>query len=835
MARAKKADKKVTRYTYDDIKEPRTPETGHTMLMDDDNQVVRVSMNNGWKQAINVGKLEDEPETVLIDMDPLIDPLLVWSGKKSTVDVPVLPLQRNEVVSESRIKQIIDRAAKRSAEKRGEGEQMSLTFHDLEKELRDSEREKRVEFYTHDEGWRNKLICGDSLHVMQSLLHYEGLRGKVQMTYIDPPYGIKYDSNFQQRVDSTSNGADDGADDVVTIKAFRDTWALGIHSYLGYLQERLYLSRELLSESGSVFVQINAENLAMVRLLMDEVFGRSNFIAMIGFQKTGSMQSTLLSTTVDYLVWYAKSKDSVKYYQLFAPRKQGHTSLDRYDQIELPDGSSRRLTAAEIRGEAPIPAGRRFRTTSLLSAGETQTDQAVSVAGRVYRPSAGCHWKTNPEALGRLYDMGRIVVEKTTITYKRYADDFDYVPLSDRWEGMQIGRARHYVVETAPSVVERCIAMSTDPGDLVMDITCGSGTTAASAELLGRRWITCDTSRVAVNVARNRLVSLVMPGYKLRGATVKEGIVHEPAARITLKSLAHGLEPETVEIRDCPVREAGVVRVVGPFEVDTLGRYSTDDWHGYVSEADGRLQDYVAVIARLYDRDASVDGASGFVHAVADRASGKLAISVGPMSGRVAAKQVAAAAEDAIAQGIVEVHILGWAFEANVGEIKSKLESRGKLKIVLVMIRPDTLMAGLKVTDAAGLFSPLALPEATCATVGTAEDGTPLFKVSLKGVGVFDRKTQAADFKAADSGYVSAWYLDEDYDGDCFVDCQMFFDFRKHPNLKSIVKEAVDGREFTMRYESEPFPLGDYGVCAVKVVDVYGNESTATLQLTSKA
>lgn len=271
MAQAKKSDKQVTRFTYDDIKEPRTPETGHTMLMDDGYQVVRVSMENGWKQAVNVGKLEDEPETVLIDMDPLIDPLLVWSGKKSTVDVPVLPLQRNEIVSESRIKQIIDRAKKRAAEKASEGEQLSLAFHDLEKELRDSEREKRVEFYTHEEGWRNKLICGDSMHVMKSLQHYEGLGNEVQMIYIDPPYGVSYDSNYQQRVDSTRNEKDDYIEDVLSVRAYRDTWVLGVHSYLGYLQERLYLCRELLAESGSVFVQIGDSAVHLVRAVLDEV------------------------------------------------------------------------------------------------------------------------------------------------------------------------------------------------------------------------------------------------------------------------------------------------------------------------------------------------------------------------------------------------------------------------------------------------------------------------------------------------------------------------------------------------------------------------------------
>lgn len=286
MARNSKGnikEKKVTRYTYNDIKEPRTPETGHTSLLPGEDLVVTLPMDNGWSKAIEVGKLpEGDERPVVVDMDPAADPVLFWAGKRNRREVPVLPLQRNEIVSESRIAQIIERARRAAEEKSGVARQGHL-FADLEKTLRESDRTKRVEFYTHDEGWKNKLICGDSLHVMESLLHYENLRGKVPMIYIDPPYGIKYDSNFQQRVDSTKNDEKDQADDVLTIKAFRDTWALGVHSYLSYLQERLYLCRELLTEAGSIFVQIGSENVHLVRALLDEVFGQSSFVSQISF------------------------------------------------------------------------------------------------------------------------------------------------------------------------------------------------------------------------------------------------------------------------------------------------------------------------------------------------------------------------------------------------------------------------------------------------------------------------------------------------------------------------------------------------------------------------
>lgn len=297
-----KVDKKVTRYTYDEVKEPRVPETGHTALLPADELVVNLPMDNGWSKAIKVGTLPDGDERpVVVDMDPAADPVLFWAGKRNRREVPVLPLQRNEIVSESRIAHIVERA--REAASETEPQQGAL-FADLEKTLRETDKSKRVEFYTHDEGWKNKLICGDSLQVMESLLHYENLRGKVQMIYMDPPYGIKYNTNFQQRIDSPNNEQSDQADDVLTIKAFRDTWSLGIHSYLGYLQERLYLCRELLSEAGSVFVQISDTNLHLVRAMMDEVLGASNFIGLISFSKTTSQSSDFVPSVADFLIWY---------------------------------------------------------------------------------------------------------------------------------------------------------------------------------------------------------------------------------------------------------------------------------------------------------------------------------------------------------------------------------------------------------------------------------------------------------------------------------------------------------------------------------------------------
>jgi len=838
-----KKDKQVTRYTYEDVKEPRTPETGHTALLPADEQVVTLPMDNGWSKGLQIGKLpEGDARPVVVDMDPATDPFLFWAGRRNQRQLPVLPLQRNEIVSESRIAQIIERAHKAAADKDPQPTQGSL-FAGLEKSLREADKKRRVEFYTHDEGWKNKLICGDSLHVMESLLHYEGLRGKVQMIYIDPPYGIKYDSNFQQRIDSTKNDGDDQADDVLTIKAFRDTWSLGIHSYLTHLQERLYLCRELLSSTGSIFVQMGDDNAHLVRTLLDEVFERENFLSEIIFFKTSGKSAAGLDAVYDVLLWYAKDKQNLKYRPIYGPRP-AHTLAEQYTLVEEADGTVRRITDEENSGTKPLPKGaQRFLPDNLSSQGESEEgSKPYKYRGQVYELPPNTHWKTsNPNGLDRLGERGRLYPIGKRLRYKRYADDFPYAPISNVWEDTVISgyaAPKLYAVQTSPKVVERCIRMATDSGDLVFDPTCGSGTTAACAEALGRRWITCDTSRVAVNVARQRLLSGVYEHYKTRNGVVSSGFVYRTVPRITLKSLANDLEPEKIEIIEQPEADSSALRVTGPFEVMSVGRYSVEDWKGYVTAAEpiagygepAKLENYIDVVCRLYRRHAAVQGASGLVHAVAESGKERIAISVGPLSGRVTAKQINDAVQDALSSGILEVHVLGWAFEANVGEVKSQLESRGKVKVELIMIRPDTLAEGLKATQPEMLFSPLALPDIDVKVAKKGKNGGEA-TVKLKGVALFDRKTRTTSYKQADSGYVSAWYLDEDYDGDCFVDCQMFFDFKKAPNLKAALRADIDADEYKLQLESRAFPVRGYRRIAVKVVDVYGNESTVVRDL----
>jgi len=415
-----------------------------------------------------------------------------------------------------------------------------------------------VDFYKHPKGWANRLVAGDSLLVMNSLLQKEGMAGQVQMIYIDPPYGIKYGSNFQPFVgkrDVKDRADADLTQEPEMIKAFRDTWELGIHSYLTYLRDRLLLAKELLSDSGSVFVQISDENLHHVREIMDEVFGVENYCSTIQVQKTGSQEGTLLGATVDFLIWYAREKPLVKYRQLFLPRQRGDKSLTRYDYIELPNGASRRATKAELFGDTGKPEGcTSFQFTSLISDGQSGTDQRFEFRSREYAPKATSHWKTSVVGLHRLGKALRVEQAETTIRYKRYLDDFPVVPVDDRWESMQIGKELFYVVQTAERVIERCMLMTTDPGDLVLDPTCGSGTTAYVAEKWGRRWITCDTSRVAITLAKQRLMTASFDYFALRypHEGLRGGFIYKTVPHVTLKSIANNAEIDAIYERMHP-------------------------------------------------------------------------------------------------------------------------------------------------------------------------------------------------------------------------------------------------------------------------------------------
>ncbi len=439
-----------------------------------------------------------------------LDPQLVWRGKDEQ-DVGPLVVNAPPLYIQEKVhpKVLIDDLLRRTDDLKDKGKYKQLDlfgdFNGLPEEARSAE------FYQHEANWTNRMILGDSLQVMASLAEREGLRGKVQCIYIDPPYGIKFNSNFQWSTDSRT--VTDGKVEHITrepeqVKAFRDTWQNGIHSYLTYLRDRLTVARDLLHNSGSIFVQIGDENVHRVRSLLDEVFGTENQVAMISFQKTGSTDEALVSKTVDYLLFYAKNKSAVKYRQLFVERDIGSVSLERYDQVLEESGELRRITSAERSDPSKLGAKPRVQLTSLSSARPRGSGDLsrFEFNGKTYTPGNGT-FKTDEQGLRRLVRATRAKSTGSTLRYVRQVNDFKVMPLADRWESVQLGTSLTYVVQTSATVIARCILMTTDPGDLVLDPTCGSGTSAFVAEEWGRRWITADTSRVALALARARLMA----------------------------------------------------------------------------------------------------------------------------------------------------------------------------------------------------------------------------------------------------------------------------------------------------------------------------------------
>ena len=510
----------------------------------------------------------------------LTKPFLNWAGKaeRQQISVPTLPLFVHERHSTQAILETL-KAHKAL------GTNLDL-FGDPQLDVAE-----KLDAYQHKGPWTNRLVLGDSLQVMNSLLEYEGMGGQVQMVYFDPPYGVKFGSNFQPFVRDKKVKDNHGKDEFMSrepemVKAYRDTWELGLHSYLAYLRDRLLLARELLSESGSIFVQISDENVHHVREVLDAVFGEENFVSQISFQTTSGFDSNTLPTLGDFLLWYAKSKSVLKCNKIYEPQPvvlgEGNSRW-----VLLKDGSYRGVTAEEKRGEALIPDGAKlYKPDNIQSQGASKEPQPLEYLGKTYLPGANSHWKANyPNGMKRLAEAGRIHVAKNSIQYIRYADDFPFQQIGNIWTDTLTGSftdEKLYVVQTGLKVAERCMLMTTDPGNLVVDITCGSGTTAYMAEQLGRRWITCDTSRVPLALARQRLLTATFPWYSLKNPSQGPagGFAYERkqnrkgeeigglVPHITLKSIANNEEPETTLLVDRPEVNNKITRVCGPFTVE---------------------------------------------------------------------------------------------------------------------------------------------------------------------------------------------------------------------------------------------------------------------------
>jgi adenine-specific DNA-methyltransferase len=500
-----------------------------------------------------------------------LDPQLVWRGKDeqdwSDLVVHAPPLYIQEKVHP---KVLIDDLLRRTqSEDQSTSPQTDLfaDFNGLPDE------QAKTEFYQHDANWSNRMILGDSLQVMASLAEREGLRGKVQCIYIDPPYGIKFNSNFQWS--TTSRDVKDGNTEHITrepeqVKAFRDTWRDGIHSYLTYLRDRLTVARDLLTDSGSVFVQIGDENVHRVRALMDEVFGDENCVSVITLKKTAGQDERLLNNVADYIIWFAKVKEAIKFRDTLTVRSLTFQELGQYSRIQLEDGNRRACIREDfgVKGDL-LTLGRPYRLVIATSSGHGgNTPYPVTFAGRTYSPTANRHWSTHAEGFQRLITANRIAISGVTLAYIRFFDDFVAQNANNIWTDVGTTTEKKYVVETGPAVIQRCILMTTDPGDLVLDPTCGSGTSATVAEQWGRRWITIDTSRVALALARARIMGARYPYYLLSDSVegqrkeaeitrttpssqpshgdIRQGFVYERVPHVTLKSIANNAEIDVI-------------------------------------------------------------------------------------------------------------------------------------------------------------------------------------------------------------------------------------------------------------------------------------------------
>lgn len=507
----------------------------------------------------------DTGEKKTYEYDPHLDPQLQWTGKAehTSFEVPTVSLHVHERIDPNTIIETV--------KKEHEGPKQMSLFETNEKPLREA-----IDFYKHKEGWTNRLIAGDSLLVMNSLLEKEGMAGKVQMVYFDPPYGIKYGSNFQPFVNKRD--VKDGKDDDLSaepemIKAFRDTWELGIHSYLTYFRDRVKIANQLLSENGSFFVQIGEDNLHYVRNILDEVFGYENFMSIITVRVKGMpFGAKHLENMYDHIVWYAKDKDKVKYRQLFNTREL----TNEYSFVEEANGTRRKLNDEEKENKKLIPKGAKlFCRLDTYSSGYTPTCiYDIEFEGKTYSPQTGKSWKTTKQGMERLIQKKRIMNLGKKLYFINYFDDYPVSLLTNHWNDTSGGfsEAKKYVVETNPKVIARCMSMVTDPGDLVFDPTCGSGTTAFVAENLGRRWLTCDTSRVSITLAKQRLLSANFNYFKL--AYPKEGIssgfIYSKVPHITLGELANDNPYGEETLFDQPEIDNTKTRITGPFTVEAV-------------------------------------------------------------------------------------------------------------------------------------------------------------------------------------------------------------------------------------------------------------------------
>lgn len=878
MARAKKPDTKpIEQYDHKDKKRCNNPPVG---------LVTPETDKDGGKKSYQY--------------DPHLDPQLIWAGKAehTSFEVPIISLHVHERIDPKTIIKAIQR--------RGQGSRQVSLF-----ELSEENPPIRnaIDFYKHRHNWSNRLIAGDSLLVMNSLLEKEGMAGKVQMIYIDPPYGIKYGSNFQPFVNKRD--VKDGKDEDLShepeqIRAFRDTWELGIHSYLTYLRDRLLLTRELSSESGSVFVQISDENVHLVRNLMDEIFGNQCFIVTFQVKKKGGQKSNLIDTVNDYVIWYSRSareSGMVKFRSLFEKRPLDDETLRRFYVVQLLDGqefsidsvpsltNKKELIDYRQRPQQlfrDYPDARLYYPGEQLTSGGERPNQSdpIELQGQIFRLKPGLCWKTttrtsdgSPSGMDRLKWSNRLVAGHNHLNYKRYLDDFGYKRLSNWWDGLGGAADQIYVVQTNQKIIERCFFMTTDPGDLVLDPTCGSGTTAYVAEQWGRRWITCDTSRIAITLAKQRLMTALFDYYELAHPEegISSGFRYKTVPHITLKSIANNPEIKEGKSRreidavikkyadqetlyDQPFVDNSKARVTGPFTVEAVPApvvkpimevesdrpadasiarsgetLRQNEWRDEILKTGIRARSGGKI---LFSRVEPLQG-THWLHAEAETKEDnpqKAVISFGPEHAPLEQRQVALAIEESLKLVPKPKIIIFAAFEFDPEAAKDIDETNWPgITLLKAKMTEDLLTEDLKKKRARNdSFWLIGQPDIRLEMIKEGENKGE-YRVEVLGFDYYDPRTGTVESGGAER--IAMWMLDTDYDGRSLFPRQIFFPMagpkdgwaRLAKNLKAEIDEerieAFHGKV------SLPFEPGIHERIAVKIVDDRGIESLKLLDV----
>lgn len=740
------------------------------------------------------------------------------------------------------------------------------------------ELDKPYDYYKHGEKWTNRLIQGDSLTVMTSLVERESMNGQVQCVYFDPPYGIKYNSNWQMKINSRD--VTDGKDEHLTaepeqIKAFRDTWEHGVHSYLSYLRDRLLVAKELLNTSGSCFVQISDENVHLVRSIMDEVFGGENFVSLITFKKTGGQTTKLIAPVSDYIIWYAKDIEQVKYRGLYKRLRagEGHSTGERYDQVLLPDGKVVPAGSLNV-----IPKGARFfRTVTLSSNRPAKEHERIpfTFKGKQYYPPTNRTWTTNKQGFEKLLAANRVQAGTKSLNYIKFLDDFPATPIGNLWDDVSGSSERNYVVETSAKVIQRCILMTTDPGDIVLDPTCGSGTSAFVSEQWGRRWITIDTSRIALNLARTRLTTAVFPWYRLYDEDeqdVRLGFRYESVSHITLKSIANSEPPPTETLYDQPIEDKNRLRVAGPFTVETLqadtvssaaeleqtetaapkGQPSFFDRVFAHLTSNGLrtgIKQEQAILSRIEALPGPALHAAGYFD-TPEGGERKVYLHIGP--------QFAAVSKQAVNQAVIAARrhndadwlvILGFSFDSDLVGSQESSKQLGKMRVDMARMHDDLLQEGLTKKNDKKAASFVILGEPDIELVQSADNKS--VQVRINGLDIYD--PMADQLKPRSRADIAYWTVDDEYDeGRGYVTRQLFFcggdkkEFAKwerklsdqvkiqqRQKIASQLRLVLDEEAFDRLYgfESHPIPATAGRRLAVRVISQFGEECTRVLSI----